>query len=322
MDSKSIIANSRGQSDSGESATQKVSKALRLIMVSPVTAVEEACALVKGELLAQIDDSHHLDMQQLDSAFLQITKIRQALSASVVKAPSSKPPKVSKRSEAKKLFQQKKYLPALNAFEEEIACGAEDYELILSAGTAALYAKDYLRAEVYADQILRRNKEDLQGLVLKGLANFKTLRYQEALSLFLKAQELQPSSPSIQKYLEEARKALKPIQNWNGERRWKRVNVDDLEIHLGDYACAWASTCRVKSISGGGALVVGNDIPDEVHFTLEWNGRSIWGHASVSYRLAEGVGIRFTHISKADQDYINHQVLKLAALRRKSAHKP
>ncbi len=185
---------------------------------------------------------------------------------------------------------------------------------LLSAGVAALSAKDYLKSEHYATRILEVNPNEPHALTLKGLSYLSCRRPDLALSHFQKAKEIKPHSEVLHRYWTMAKQQVEAFRlednRWEAERRWRRVNVS-FPILLGDFSTGWVQQRTVVSLSGGGALIEGIELPEDLHFSIDLPDASASGACEVIYSTKDRfTGIRFNRITAADQAIINSEVLK------------
>lgn len=254
-------------------------------------------------------------LESVNDAFLQLSQVKQVLKL----AHHDEREHQYAADQGRRLMSARQYAEALRYFEHAMALGGENAELLLLAGTAAVYAQSFAEAAYYADQLLERDPKDFQALTLKGLVNMALGQTQSALTYFNRAHQLKPTSAIIKKYIEKAEsKAFsagsKKSAPASAKRKWQRRSVKKvLLVH----DCSDVSILNFKmiSLSGGGCLVEGTELPPEFQFNFQLNdGTLVYGIGHVTYVLPSGQsGIKFTNLTPSDQQSINREILKQAS---------
>ncbi len=95
-------------------------------------------------------------------------------------------------------------------------------------------------------------------------------------------------------------------------RRWRRAKVHGV-MGINDFTTGVVIPFPLLSLSAGGCLVEGHNLPSEFQFSLEISTKkTIWGSGRVTYRLPNGqVGIQFEKITPDDEQFINQAVLSV-----------
>jgi len=255
-------------------------------------------------------------IKEVNEAFIQLSKVKKILEIHGDFSNIGE----TQFNEGKKHFRNKDYEKALVCFEEAVIEAEGKIEVFICAGTAALYSHKYEKANFYADKVLASNSNDVQGLVLKAMILREFHRLKEALQLLERAHQLKPNSPIIEKYLQRARddvkakaslisSAAKDLQ-YAFKRKWRRARLER-EIQINDVADSSSKSLKTASLSAGGCLVEGADLPEEFHFTLALNAKKqVWGVGKKIYDIQNKMtGIRFQRLSAEDEHLINLEVM-------------
>lgn len=235
--------------------------------------------------------------------------------------------------EARRHFEEKNYHQAFKYYQIGMDQRQPSIDELCFAGTAALHIQKLDYADEFAEQALMRNSFEWRALVLKGLIRFNEGVFQEAKNYFERANRLEPNSKTIIRYLNMSKerlafynpsssvdteqevdtakkKASNVIQpNEQARRRWFRRPIQ-LPMTVSDYEQMMASTYKVKSLSAGGALVLGENLPDEFHFSIDLNQQvRIEGRAKKIYTVNNReFGVLFEGLNPEQQDKINHHL--------------
>jgi len=235
---------------------------------------------------------------------------------------------------ARQHFEKKDYAQAFQLFQRAVVNERPSLDDLCLAGTSALHLGKLDYAEEYADQALMTNPMEVRAIMLKGLALYKQENLEASLPFFEKAKKLEPSSNTAIKYYNEVEKRLKNPMSPNApkvislatenethsqdsdvvsmmkfKRRWIRKPVSE-EIIINDHSQMCAFTCKLKSLSGGGALIEGADLPEEFDFHMNL-GRfgEVYGVAKKIYAAGGQVGVKFQGLSPSQEDSINQRVI-------------
>ncbi|PIR22824.1 MAG: hypothetical protein COV44_06605 [Deltaproteobacteria bacterium CG11_big_fil_rev_8_21_14_0_20_45_16] len=312
----------------------------------------KACRELKAELAQRLTQTHMehpelipLKIKDLDRVFEDLSDMREVLN---IRAPSlvsgSKDAAVSKSPDkvkdlelecivpdtdlsfqevlrqAEAAFKSKSYEQALKHFEQmgmEIKkCSSN---IILRAGTAAFYSDRLAVAEEYSNEVLSREKSNVQALTLKAMVYMKREKFSYAFDLLTQAHRLNPHSQMIEKFLKMTSQQLQSRMtcgftesskaNQEAKRRWQRapingsVQINSLDDHL-------VRTHRLLSLSAGGCLIEAEDCPEEFQIIIQISGeQSIWTLCRKLYAVdGKYLGLQFIKISKEDEKYINFEV--------------
>lgn len=306
-----------------EDKVKEIREGLNVFLRSGDTEAGRALSMVREEYeksvsdrFKQVPDQLKERIQSVNDAFLQLSRVKQVLKL----AEHEENENSYALEQGRRLMKQNKYVEALRYFEHSMALGGENSEILLLAATAALYGQSYADASFYADQLLERDEQDYQALTLKGLVNSALGQSEEAHRYLSRAIKLRPGHPVILKYLksiEEKAKiaaATRAPSTPKFKRRWKRGKAATT-IFVNDCAEITIQGFRVVSLSGGGCLVEGEDLPEEFQFSFQLkSGKQIYGVAKVSYKLPKGrAGLKFERISPQDQEAIDREVQTMEA---------
>jgi len=230
--------------------------------------------------------------------------------------------------EARRHFENKNYLQAFRCYQSGMEVRQPTIDELCFAGTAALHIKKFDYADEFAEQALMRNSFEWRALVLKGLIKFNEGILQEAQNYFERANRLEPNSKTIIRYLSMTKKRLgfynpssvtgksqtsaasNVIQpNERAKRRWFR-RLTQLPITVSNFEEMTATTYKIKSLSAGGALVLGESLPDEFHFSIDLSPQiRIEGRAKKIYTVNnKEFGVLFEGLNPIQQDQINHHL--------------
>lgn len=309
-----------------QQSSKQVEAGLRIFLKASNQALDFAVRELKAEYHEQIKKNSFCQPQELksklqkvDDAFLQLTHIKKVLD---VTAAGDGPIEKGRR-----LMKEQEFKRALSCFESAFAMGEPTADLILCAATAAYYANQYTASSEYADEVLRRSPRDFQALLLKAFTCLKFSKYYEALGFLDRAHEIRADHHIVQKYrkliLEKVStpglRKTEPVKNSRSssaeakmKRRWARCPVDSW-LHVNDYGESMVMNYHVISLSAGGCLVEGGNLPVEFQFALDLPGRTIWGIGKPTYKTAHlKTGIIFAQLSSEDQERINAEVLRRA----------
>ncbi len=282
-------------------------KALSEIREEYETKIKEKFWTVPTKLKARLDS--------VNDAFLQLSQVKQVLKL----AHHDEREHQYAADQGRRLMAARQYMEAQRYFEHAMALGGENAELLLLAGTAAVYAQSFAEAAYYADQLLERDPKDFQALTLKGLVNLALGQNQSALTFFSRAYQLKPQSTIIKKYIEKAQSktmtsGAKSAAVRSFKRRWTRKNVKKvLLVH--DSSDVSIQNFKMVSLSGGGCLVEGTELPPEFQFNFQLNdGTLVYGIGQITYVLPSGqTGVKFSNLTPIDQDLINQEILRQAS---------
>jgi tetratricopeptide (TPR) repeat protein len=246
---------------------------------------------------------------EVENAFSQLSQIKRILT---IGAESNEPHK-DLLSLARQQFKDKRFKDAMETSKLLIQEGGHSEEALLLCGTSALYSGDLENAGKYADEVLRRDSHNPNGLVLKALS-LKEIAPLEALELLDRAAKIRPNSPVIKEYRARILLVLdqNPKQNPKATfaRKWLRARLHrDLKV---TYLGSPSEIYETLSLSAGGCLVAANDLPRQFPFALELKdfGR-IRGIGEVSYIQGKNTGIRFVDLNSRDQSKIDSEVKHL-----------
>ncbi len=298
-----------------------VRSALRTFLKADDQQAVDACKDIQKEVYNRLlrqsaissipEESLQRKFQEVDSAFVQLTRIKQILKMEENKEDDSL---IRLSNEGKKYFQERNYEKAMESFGRALQAKPGDTELLLCAGTSALYAKFFDQAAQYADRVLNLQPLDVQAMILKALVNQAKHNYGEAVGLLEKAYEFQPST-KIFKYLNSAREKAKtrtpaPSANsWIKKRRWNRAKVI-ARLNYNEFSTSIVESRKIVSLSAGGCLLQGQDIPDEFQFTLELNpNKKVWGVGKKIYSSKGYTGVRFDGLLPHDERLIDDLVM-------------
>ncbi len=302
-------SNTKGRDTTGSSF--RVYQALHLFIQSTDDDTDKAIARLKLELERKVESqktisaSFKKEIQAAHNGALQkLVELKRTLSNQKYDEP------VDALSVARKHFDERRYDQAHKLYQSALRQGHENLQILLSAGTAALYANDFPVALQRAGQVLERSSRDVQALTLKALALYSLDRLGEARTTIEEAMKLKPDSPIIQKYAKVILSNIAP--SWNGERKWRRASMHK-SLLIVDADTGVVTHHKTLSLSAGGCLVEADSLPNEFHFSLElFPGRKIDGSGERRYQQALGqYGLAFKELALQEMDAINQEVLKV-----------
>jgi len=290
---------------------------LNAFMKASETEVGKALSDVREEMQRSLTQKFsHVPSKlknRLDSvsdAFMQLSKVKQVLHH----AQYDDNEQQRATLEGRRCMESRSYEEALRYFQHAMNLDGENVELLLLAGTAAIYAKAYPEATFYADQLLERNPRDYQALTLKGLVNMALGQNEVAKRHFETALKIRPDHPVIGKYLAKLRSGSDISQKLRPKRKWVRRPLKK-KIHVNDYGLATVATHQITSLSAGGCMIKATELPTEFQFNFQLaNGEQVWGVGKISYQLPDGLyGVKFENVSIQDEEAINREVLARAS---------
>lgn len=273
------------------------------------------------EKYGMVPDLLEEKLSEGDEAFQSLNRIVKMLSL-----PDDNLAPIDWAVRGRDLLKEKEFEKSFQAFKKSIAQSVPDVETLTLAGTAALHCGRLDYAEEYADQALLIDDKSLRATMLKGLVLYNQNNFERAIQYFESGQEINPSSKTVSRYLDQANEQLK-LQNDNAsfnstsdpraKRRWVRRPCE-LNLVINDHEQMWPISMKVKSLSAGGCLV---ELPEEFKLAEEFSfelelgshkGR-IHGSGRKIYATDGRVaGIRFCELSPDHEDRINQQVISMA----------
>ncbi len=293
----------------------RIYQALHLFINASEEDCQKACDKLRSEIQRRINSMSSASERQLkagriDDAFSQLIQLRQVLrmeDKAIGRATDT-------IRTAKNLLQEKNYSEALKLFEEALPHIQAEPDVLMCAGTAALYSEAFDRAIYYSDLLLKKFPNDAQALTLKALAELSLNHIDAAYSLIVKAAKAKPDSSTIFKYLKVIESRMKEGQEnpWKAERTWKRVTMRKAFM-ITDPSVGIAQKFHTLSLSAGGCLIEAPQLPETFAFTLDLGSPhgSIQGIGSLAYQLPNSKkGILFSRLRFQDQENINQEVLR------------
>lgn len=319
-------------------------EAIRILIDSPEKEIVEACKAVKKEMLKDVVGSEAIEslevssrIREMEDAFTQFTRIRKLLKdksedfADEVQEELRQQEEQTKRQQlieqGKSYFQAKDYEKSLHYFEEAMVSrqlASED--VLLSAATAAFYAKRLAVSQEYVEEVLFRKPNDPQALVLKALIFSEREKYEYALELLTKAKKLKPDSKLIDIYLTRTvgkLRKLSKVKNLSKQatgvnedspellRKWKRAPIAGV-VRVNTMESGLVTTYPLLSLSAGGCLIDATNLPNEFQLSIELkDGSNFWAWGNKVYSVGgSSTGVAFRQISREDEKLIDECVLK------------
>jgi len=300
--------------------SQKIKEAFDWFVKLDSSEMESALITVKNEAYLKIVQKYKGTPNELenkvfevDRAFTQLSQVKRILEDRTQGDDKAH----DLVNFAKQQFRAKQYRHSLESLEKAIALGLQTEEVFLLCGTSALYSKQVSRAEQYANAVLKINLMNPHALVLKALC-IREKEPSKALEFLEGALKLRPDSEIIKKYREQVLSLLKrdskilekdPIVM---KRRWKRAKLE-CELQVNDFATSVIYPFKTLSLSAGGCLVEGCNLPSQFQFTLELKKLGkVWGTGEIAYvQENRFTGIRFLGLDTSDAYKIDQEVSAL-----------
>lgn len=273
-------------------------------------------------------------LTEADEAFSLFRKVLNLLDL-----PRKKRSSVDLMQEAHRMFEQKDYEEAFSLFQKAVVSSQPTVMDLCIAGTAALHCNKLEYAEEYAEQALLKSPTEVKALMLRGVVHFKRGMYLEALPYFEKAKTLEPGSNTAIKYFKQTFERVTDLKRQNREsiyvtnvdqppveqrvaeldrannggiakRKWYRKAVY-YDMAVSDYSSMAAYTVKVRSLSAGGCLVEGAELPTEFNFNLDLGAYGqVSGLGKKIYCTKTGrTGVRFIGLSHKEEDFVNQHLL-------------
>lgn len=279
---------------------------------------------------SEVIDQFHKDPNQLkqklddcEEAFRQL-----ATTLQMVRSSKSEQELVDWISIGKAELQNKQFQKALASFQKAMVSKKQpSLELLTLAGTAALHCKEYSEAEVYAEQAISMEPNNIKAIMLKGLIHYSRKEFEIALQVFERALNLKPESAAIKKYYRLAKNyvqadplsqsmqgftSLTSIVDPTERREFPRAKVS-LEVTVNDFENMTSAVTRAISLSASGCLLEASEIPipEEFNFSIDLGDmKVVHGYARVARRLDDNsVAIQFETISPESQELINSRIV-------------
>lgn len=230
------------------------------------------------------------------------------------------------QSEGDQFFRAQQYKKAIKAYEMGMLMNPDgNPELCLRAATAALKLQQFSKAEQLAEKALAI-EEVAQAYTIKAIAGLETERPADSLKMLERAQEISPESATVKGLMKRTKEILQGLeaketppepkeeepseQELRKLRRWKRAAIP-AQIYFRDHKTGEQRSLPVLSLSAGGCLVEGQNLPPEFLFHLKIEGQEleIPGIAKLIYKK-EGTksGLLFKHVSDDTQSWVDEQV--------------
>lgn len=305
-------------STSGNNKAEKIKEFFECFLSLNAEEAEESMTFMRTEAFRRAfqkfrakPDELERRVHEVESAFTQLSQVKRILSEPVA-APETGPMQILDR--ARKQFKEKKFLEAVSSCEEAISLGMMTEEAYLLCGSSALYAKDHNRADYWASLVLKLNAGNPHALVLKAMT-IKGRDATQALAYLEQALRLRPDSSVIKSYRDQVLLLLKKPQAvhrtdpFGFKRKWLRAKLSRA-IQINDFATSVIYPFKTVSLSAGGCLIAGTDLPEQFQFTLDLqNAGKIWGRGQRAYDVDKRyTGIRFLDLNRADESRIDHEV--------------
>jgi len=339
-----VMADSVCLSNESKKSESLLREAIRILIDSPEKEILEACKSVKKEMLKTIVGAEAIDsfevssrIREMDEAFTKFTRIRKLLkdkeknfaeeAHQAVKSKEEDTRRKALIDEGRRYFQAKAYEKSLNCFESAmVSLQTASEDVLLSAATAAFYAKRFAVAQEYIEEVLFRKPNDAQALVLKALIFIEREKHEYAFELLTKAKKIKPDSKLIDTYLKKTvtkwRKLSKeknlPSLNSQTEsdshealRKWKRAPIAGV-VRVNTMESCLVTTYPLLSLSAGGCLIEAPHLPDEFQLSIELkDGSNFWAWGNKIYSVGgKSTGVAFRQISREDEKYIDECVNK------------
>lgn len=278
----------------------------------------------RREMIDVFHKNADLLKKKLDESDIYFEKLKENLQ--LLRETKVEKPSIDWVQKSRTHLQAKEFRPALECAQKVITeSKSPDLDLLVLAGTAALHCKEFSEAEIYAEQALMADRDNVKAVMLKGLIHYAKKEFEIALQVFERASVLRPESAAIKKYLKLAASYLNTdpigrdaqgflsmtnIVDPSERREFARVDTK-LELTINDFESMTSLVVKTISLSAGGCRTEKATLPEEFHFSLDLgDGKVVHGYAKKAHVNKEGeVGVRFTTISPEDQELINTRII-------------